>query len=236
MGDQNFCRRCGTKLKEGSKFCVSCGGSIADDDALPGAAPPVAGEENALTWRVEVPLLTNRFILQDVLLGAVGTALLGGLFIGAAFSWGSRDLAGFRSGFIFSGCFALFFLVMSVLTLGVIFGNRWPLEFLVGEHGVVMNNVSEKAHAIHRFSWILAILTGRPLMAGPGLIAQSREVVGIAWNEVRVVRKYPALGVIYIKGGFLDNVRLYCTPSNFADAMQRVEAAVRQHAPAAVIS
>ena len=233
MGDTNFCRRCGTKLKEGSKFCTTCGGSLADDDA-PSAAP--AGTPNEMVWRVEVPLLNNRFIVQDVFLGAGATALIGGLLIGGAFSWGSRDWSGFRSGFIFSGCFGFFILLMSVLTLGVIFGNRWPLEFLVGEHGVVMNNISEKAHTIHRLSWILAILTGRPLMAGPGLIAQSREVVGIAWDEVRTVRKYPELGVIYIKGGFLDNVRLYCTPTNFAEVAQRVETAVKQHAPTAVMS
>jgi hypothetical protein len=134
-----------------------------------------------------------------------------------------------------AGLFGVFMLLVSLLTLGVIFGNRWPLEFTIEPDGVVMNNVSEKAHAIHRMSWILAILTGRPLMAGPGLIAQSREVVAIPWNEVRRVQRYPALGVIAIKGGFLDNVRLYCTPANYADVVQRVEAAVKQQAPSATI-
>jgi len=233
MGDPMFCRRCGTKLKGDSRFCTECGGSIADDDAAPAAGESPSG--NDLRWRVEVPLLTNRFILQDVFLGALATTVIGGTLIGGIFAW-DGGWKGLQSGFIFSGIFGIFILFVSVLTLGGIFGNRWPLEFLVGEHGVIMNNVSEKAHAIHRLSWILALVTGRPFMAGPGLIAQSREVVGIAWEEVRTVRKYPALGVIYIKGGFLDNVRLYCTPSNYADAAQRVDAAVRQHAPSAAVS
>jgi hypothetical protein len=237
MGDPMFCRRCGTKLKGDSRFCTECGGSIADDDAAPaaGAAPSSAPSGNDLRWRVEVPLLTNRFILQDVFLGALATTLIGGTIIGGIFAW-DGGWKGLQSGLIFSGFFGLFMLLVSVLTLGGIFGNRWPLEFLVGDDGVVMNNVSEKAHAIHRLSWILALLTGRPLMAGPGLIAQSREVVGITWDEVRTVRGYPALGVIYIKGGFLDNVRLYCTSANYAEVARRVDAAVRQHAPSAVIS
>jgi hypothetical protein len=135
-----------------------------------------------------------------------------------------------------AGGMGLFILVVSVFTLTVVFGNRWPLEFFIGPDGVIMNNVSEKAHAIHRLSWILALVTGRPLMAGPGLIAQSREVIGIPWEEVRTVRRYPALGVIGIKGGLLENVRLYCTPGNYAEVAQRVEALVKQHAPSAVVT
>jgi hypothetical protein len=233
MSDPMFCRRCGSKLKDGSRFCAVCGGSIADDDGAPSAT--AASSDDELIWRVEVPLLTNRFIMRDTLLGAVATFLIAGTFIGGAFAWGG-GASGWRAGFIFAGAFAVFYLVIAVLTFGLIFGNRWPLEFTVGAHGVVMNNISQKAHAIHRFSWILALLTGRPLMAGPGLIAQSREVVGIPWDDVRRVKKYPALGVIYIKAGLLENVHLYCTPSNFAEVTRRVETAVRQHAPSAMIA
>jgi hypothetical protein len=233
MSDRQYCRRCGSKLKVDSRFCIECGGSIADDDAAPPA--PAAGEDNALRWRVEVPLLSNRFIISDTLLGGLVTVLIAGSLIGGIFAY-SGGWEGLRAGFIFAGIFAGFYLFVAFFTFAVIFGNRWPLEFVVGEHGVVMNNVSEKARFIHRFSWILALVTGRPLMAGPGLIAQSREVVGIPWNEVRTVRKYPALGVIYLRGGLLENVRLYCLPSNYTQAVQRVEAAVRQQAPSATIS
>jgi len=231
MSDPQFCRRCGTKLKSTTRFCTECGGSIADDDA-PAAA---ASAEDVLRWRVEVPLLSNRFIIGDTLLGGLVTVLIAGTLIGGIFAY-RGGWEGLRAGFVFAGIFAVFYLLIAFFTFAVIFGNRWPLEFVVGEHGVVMNNVSEKAHTIHRLSWILALVLGRPLMAGPGLIAQSREVVGIPWDEVRVVRKYPALGVIYIRGGVLENVRLYCLPSNYAQAAQRVDAAVKQHAPSATIA
>jgi hypothetical protein len=49
------------------------------------------------------------------------------------------------------------------------------------------------------------------------------------------VRRHPALGVIGVKGGLLQNVRLHCAPSNHADVAQRVEARGRQHAPSAAI-
>jgi hypothetical protein len=182
-----------------------------------------------------VSLITNRFIVRDVLLGCGITAVLTGVLFGAMFGLSGGGWKGVQAGLTFAGLMGHFILLVSVFTLVVIFGNRWPLEFVVCEDGVVQNNVSEKAHAIHRLSWILALVTGRPLMAGPGLIAQSREVVAIPWGEIRRVQRYPALGVIAIKGGFLDNVRLYCTSANYADVTQRVEAAVRQHAPAAAI-
>lgn len=228
-----FCRRCGTRLKGASRFCTECGGSIDDD------APPAAGATDpagTIRWRVEVALLTNRFIVYDTLMGCVATTVIGGVLLSAIFGFSGGGMAGVRDGMLFAGGFGVFMLIVSVFTLAVIFGNRWPLEFVIGPDGVVMNNISEKAHTIHRLSWILALVTGRPFMAGPGLIAQSREVVGIPWPEVRKMRRYPDLGVIGITGGLLENVRLYCTPGNYAEVAQRVEALVKQHAPSAVIN
>jgi len=231
MGDPMFCRRCGTQLKAGISFCTECGGSIADDAAI---AAPAENRDGVLRWRVEVALLTNRFVMRDVLLGCAATVLISSLLLGGIFAW-SGGLSAAKPALYLAGIFGAFMLLVSLLTLGVIFGNRWPLEFTIDPDGVVMNNVSEKAHAIHRFSWMLAIVTGRPLMAGPGLIAQSREVVAIPWDEVRRVKRHPTLGVIAIKGGFLDNVRLYCTSANYGEVAQRVEAAVKLHAPSATI-
>jgi hypothetical protein len=235
MNDPKFCRRCGSALTPGLQRCPACGGSIADDDAAGAMASQAGDPSGLLRWRVDVPLLTNRFIVNDVILGAGATTLIAGLLIGGIFAW-SGGWTGLRAGLTFAGIMGVFILIVSVFTLGVVFGNRWPLEFVLNDDGVIMNNVSEKARTIHRMSWILAILTGRPLMAGPGLIAQSREVVGIAWDDVRTVTQHPALGVIGIRGGLLDNIRLYCTPANYAQVAQRVEAAVRQHAPSARIS
>jgi hypothetical protein len=233
MSDPIFCRRCGTQLKGESRFCTVCGGSIGDDSA-PGVS--AADTDGSLRWRVEVSLITNRFILLDTLLGVGATVVISGILFAAIFSTSGGGMKGVRAGLLFAGIAGLFLLVVSFLTRTVIFGNRWPLEFIVGKDGVVMNNISEKAHTIHRLSWILALLTGRPLMAGPGLIAQSREVVGIPWEEVRKVRLYPALGVIGIRGGLFDNIRLFCLPSNYAEVAQRVEAAVKEHAPKAVFA
>lgn len=232
MSDPIFCRRCGTKLKGESRFCTECGGGIDDDAPAVASATDPAG---SIRWRVEVALITNRFVVFDTLMGCVATTMIGGVLLSAIFGFGG-GLAGIRSGMLFAGAFGVFMLLVSVFTLTVIFGNRWPLEFFIGPDGVIMNNISEKAHTIHRLSWILALVTGRPLMAGPGLIAQSREVVGIPWSEVRKMRRYPDLGVIAIKGGLLENVRLYCTPANYTAVAQRVEALVRQHAPSAVIT
>ncbi len=230
MSDPIYCRRCGTQLKGESRFCTECGGSIADDASAADAADPAG----TLCWQVEVPLITNRFIMLDVLLGSVATSAITGLLIGSIFAW-NGGMHGLAQGWMFAGWAGLALLILSVLILGLVFGNRWPLEFVLNEHGVVMKNISERAHTLNQLSWMLALLTGRPLMAGPGLIAQSREVVGIPWDEVRKVRCHPALGVIGIRGGFLDSVRLYCTPSNFSEAAKRVEAQVKQHAPTAVI-
>ena len=230
MSDSIYCRNCGAQLNSGSRFCAACGILVGAD--APSETTDPAG---TLRWRIEVPLITNRFVVLDTLLGCLATTAISAAILSTIFGL-SGGSGGVTAGLTFAGVMGLFILVVSVFTLTVIFGNRWPLEFVVGPDGVVMNNISEKAQAIHRLSWILAVVTGRPLMAGPGLIAQSREVIGIPWADVRTVRRYPAHGVIGIRGGLLENVRLYCTPSNYAAVAQQVEVLVRQHAPLARIA
>jgi hypothetical protein len=230
-----YCTRCGASLGEAANFCAKCGRPVGTSEA---AGVSDQGSTGDLVWQVNVPLITNRFVLLDVAMGGLATVLISGLllFLVMAFA-GGRDEIGeaFRFAAIMSGGFGVFFAFISVVTLLFVLGNRCPFEFRVLKNGVVQNNVSDRARFVHRFAWILAVVTGRPLMAGPGLIAQSQEVAAIPWNEVRTVRLYPDLGVVGIRGGFLESVRLYCTQDNYAAVARKVEESVRQLAPSARI-
>lgn len=188
-----------------------------------------------LTWRVSIPLLSDRFIMRDTLLAGLAIALVGGTGIGGLFALGG-GAGGWRAGFIFAGVFAAFYLVVALFSYAVVFGNRWPLEFAVGPDGVVMNNVSEKARGIHRVAVVFALLSGRPQLAGAGMLAQARELEAIAWPSVTAVRLQPALRVISVKGGLLQHIRVYCTADNYADVSALVLASVRQHATTATIA
>ena len=234
MPSPAFCTQCGASLNENARFCPKCGNATAAD-----SPPSAEASPQAMTWRIEVPLLTNRFVMTDVIVGCGVTVILCWLFFFLAFAWGNdfRDLGqAWRVSATFALGGAIFLSTMSLFVLLVFFGNRHPLEFILDEDGIVMNNISERAKAAHRLAWLVALATGRPLMAGPGLIAQSREVVAIPWDEVRRVKAYPALGVIAIRGGLLENIRLYCTHENFPSVLERVSAALAAQNPSIAIS
>ena len=234
MPSPAFCTQCGASLNENARFCPKCGNATAADTPPSDKASP-----QAMTWRIEVPLLTNRFVMTDVIVGCGVTVILCWLFFFLAFAWGSdfRNLAqAWRVSATFALGGAIFLSTISLFVLLVFFGNRHPLEFILDEDGIVMNNISERAKAAHRLAWLVALATGRPLMAGPGLIAQSREVVAIPWDEVRRVKTYPALGVIAIRGGLLENIRLYCTRENYPAVLERINAALATHNPSIAIS
>ena len=234
MPNTAFCTQCGASLNENARFCPKCGNGTATDDSAPHGAA-----SRAMKWQIEVPLLTNRFVMTDVVVGFGATILICWLMMFLAFAWGNdfRDLGeALRVSSIFALGGAIFLSTISLFVLLVFFGNRHPLEFILDEDGVVMNNISERAKAVHRLAWLMALATGRPLMAGPGLIAQSREVVAIPWDEVRRIKTYPALGVIAIRGGLLENIRLYCTHENYPAVLERVSAALAAHNPSITIS
>ena len=234
MPSPAFCTQCGASLNENARFCPKCGHATAADNPPSDETSP-----QSMRWQIEVPLLTNRFVMTDVIVGCAATVFLCWLILFLAFAWGSdfRDLGKvWRVSATFALGGAIFLSTISLFVLLVFFGNRHPLEFILDDDGVVMNNISERAKVAHRLAWLVALATGRPLMAGPGLIAQSREVVAIPWDEVRRVKTYPALGVIAIRGGLLENIRLYCTHENYPAVLERVSAALAAHNPSIAIS
>lgn len=186
-----------------------------------------------IQWQIEVPLVTNRFIMSDTFktfgLGTLlGIAIFGGIL-------GVRGgIGALRTGALVMGAIGASFYLMALLIYAVLFGNHWPLEFEVNDRGVITRNNSGKARAIHRTAFVVGVMTGKPQGAAAGMIAQSRETVGLRWEDVRSVRYYPPDHVIEIKGGFLANTRLHCTPANYADVAATVAAQVRAHAPGAV--
>jgi len=73
------CEHCKATIRQQAKFCPSCGKPVAEGD-IP-----------QYTWQIDVPLITNRFILTNTATG-LGAALLiffiilGGIF-GFASGW-----------------------------------------------------------------------------------------------------------------------------------------------------
>lgn len=81
----NFCSHCGKPARPSARFCIQCGGALADPHDVTGAAPPGAGEDR----RVGPARARRRWPW------VVGTAAMLALAAAVAFLW--------KSGMLFPG-------------------------------------------------------------------------------------------------------------------------------------
>jgi hypothetical protein len=73
----------------------------------------------------------------------------------------------------------------------------------------------KRNRVINALSVILGFFTGRPAVAGAGMLAQSRQEIILKWNRVTKVRYKPRSRTILLRGGFTENIALFCTEDNY---------------------
>ena len=221
-----LCSRCGAASICGSRFCSQCGNPLIPEKpaAVPETAqalPPSAalqpkghqtGQE--LSWQVNVPLLTDQFIMYDLLkVWGVSTLILF-LIMVAIFTF-ERNWRSLISMLPLVGLTSLGLLVLFVLVMLVFFGNRFPMGFILSPQGAMVASLSQRGRWGNRLAVILGALAGKPGVAGAGLLVMSRESVGISWDEVRRLNIHPETRVISLMDSWHVVLRLYCTPQNY---------------------
>jgi hypothetical protein len=179
-------------------------------------------DADALTWSYRIPLINNRFILWDYFRALAATfAIVIAIILGLVIFTEDvrlRDLAGME--LVLPGVFGVFLIVSLIAAL--ILGNHFNATFTLDKDGVVFET-GGRERTIGRLGLVLAILSGRPGLAGAGLVAASREVERHAWNEVRRVRVYRGPRVVCLSDSWHCFMRLYCPPDLFDEVVQRVE-------------
>lgn len=231
-----YCSQCGAPFAKESKFCEQCGtarsivatapASATIPQPEPAAASSPALGAESLEWQSDMKLLNNRFFLGDLVKWSGLTVLVCGVFFFGLFGLdGGRD--GVQVVLVFMSI-PLVLIFLGTLIFALIMGNRVPMEFRLDDDGIHMKSVSRRVKNINRTAMIVGMLAGKPGMVGAGAIGASQERTSIAWSSLRRVRFHPAQGVVFVKGGILSRLRLYCTPQNY----QAVEQIIRSHLPA----
>ena len=130
----------------GSRFCSQCGNPLIHEKPAAvtetaQAPPPSAdlqpkghqtGQE--LSWQVNVPLLTDQFIMYD-LLKVWGFSTLFLFLIMVAIFIFERNWRCLISMLPLVGLTSLGILVLFILVMLVFFGNRFPMGFMLGPKG-----------------------------------------------------------------------------------------------------
>ncbi len=105
--------------------------------------------------------------------------------------------------------------VLSGLVCLVIFRNRMHMRFSVDAEAAQAEVIDTRAKIANKVAVVLGILTGRPGLAGAGLIAQSSSHQKAVWNAVARARYHPTWRTVSLSNGWRTVLNLFCTRENY---------------------
>lgn len=170
-----------------------------------------------MEWKIDVPIFRDTVILKQL-----------GIAIGIPFGIVAL-IIGFTSGrsvytlYALGLIFALIFLTW--LFIMIVYKGKYEVEFVLDSKGVLCRTQTKQAkknRVINTLTVILGMLTRNPTVAGAGMMAQSRQEIFIRWNRVSKVKYKPKGHTILMRGGWLENIALFCTEDNYAQVEQEV--------------
>lgn len=170
-----------------------------------------------ITWTREVPLLTNSYMVMDVLFvllfGGGGLAAVLILIMGF-----SEILAILRIVTLATGIL----IVLAFLTMGVIMLNNVEMTFTVNEDGI-RTTMGKKENRLNKVALFLGLLAGKPGLTGTSMLAMSREQSFVEWSSIEKAVMDEKKRVISLSSGVRMLVRLYCTSETYHDVVAMVD-------------
>jgi hypothetical protein len=175
-----------------------------------------------LSWEIGIPLVTNPRILsnlaQVMALSMALVVLLLGVVFGSQGDWDSVLTMAKIFALVGVGLF-----VLSLLAMGVAFGNRLCTRYTVDDEGIVQETVDRVGKVGSRLAVIAGVLGRSPGTTGAGRIAMSNEVASLSWDGAFRVSAVPRHQLLVFRNAWRPIIDVYCTPENYAT----VEALVR---------
>ncbi|MGI1660177.1 MAG: hypothetical protein ACRKFN_14650 [Desulfitobacterium sp.] len=180
--------------------------------------------QQSISWQSSVPIFKTGVIVKQ--LGfAVGIPFgLIALFIGLT-SGKSNDTI-YALGLVGALLFLSWIFVL------LVYGGRYQVEFVLDEK-VVLCRTQPKQHRINRtintLTVMLGLLSGKPSVAGAGMLAESRQEVFLQWQRISKVKRDPRRQIIILWSGRMEQIALFCTRDNYLQVEQFVLWKTQQH-------
>lgn len=180
--------------------------------------------EKKMTWEIKIPLITNPMILLDtVKVFGIAFLIIALLFFIIFGMQGEMEtllpLLG-MFGIIFGGL-----IILSMLVMVIIFGNKFHCRFTISPEGILFENVDKRSKFLNRAAVGTGFLTGSASTMGAGLTAQATEVIGIEWQNIARADFNPRRKAISIANTWRKVMIVYCTQENW----QEVSATIKEY-------
>jgi len=112
------------------------------------------------------------------------------------------------------------------LFIMAVYRGKYEAEFMLDDKGVFCRTQAKqakKSRIINALTVVLGLFSGKPGVAGAGVLAQSKQEVFLKWNRVRKVTYKTRSHTILLRGGWTDSIALFCTEENYLLIEQAVK-------------
>ncbi len=168
-----------------------------------------------LTWEMDVPIFRTALIMKQLGFG-IGIPFLVVVLVIVATS-GKSVYTLYALGLI--GALFLF----TWLFIMVVYRGTYEVEFVLDDKGVFCRTrigQARKNRLVNTLAVILGLFSGKPSVAGAGLLAQSKQTVFLRWKRIRKVRCIPRQHCMLLRGGPMEEIALFCSEEKY-DMIER---------------
>lgn len=167
-------------------------------------------------WDIKLPILKNPLLwFQLFIIGFVVFVFMFLLLVGInlfEYQWQEIPTSIVVAATIGGG----FFVVLSLTAL-LLFGRGVPTSYVLAEDHIEQHTL-RKQSKIAQFLPYLGILTGNSAALtakGAGLLAKSREVIGVVWKDVNKVEFFPQRNEIHLKNDWRTVIQVICPSEQY---------------------
>jgi hypothetical protein len=186
----------------------------------------------ALSWEIDVPLITNPLVRRQLLLVAGGAGLMMALLMTFVFAT-TGEFDAIPMMWLISLLAAVGLGVLLFVVALVFFGNRVRVRFTLDEPGVLWETVDQRARTGSRLALLAGLLGASPQTAGAGALGIARETAYVRWEQVARVVSDPRHRMVILRGSWRPMMMVVCRPEDYDDVVAHAKRKVAPDSAAA---
>lgn len=164
-----------------------------------------------LEWIISVPIFKNSTILSQLSV-ALGIPF-GLLCLFLFFSSSGKDRI-YALGLIAT------LLLLTYLFIMLLYGGNYDVAYVVDDKGVLsytQPSQAKKNRIVNALAIVLGLLSGKPAVAGAGMLAGAKQSTFLGWSTIQKVKYAPKQHVIILRGGWTEKIAVFCTAENYRE-------------------
>jgi hypothetical protein len=176
---------------------------------------PISGK---MEWTIRVSILRNTIILKQL-----------GFAIGIPFGILIVILILTKAYYGLTLVGVLF--LLTFLFIQIVWGGKYDVGFELDSNGIrsyTLKDQANKNRIVNSLAVVLGLLSGKPAVSGAGMLAQSRQDVYLKWKNIKKINYVPSKHVVMVKGGFTENLAVFCTKDNYAEVESLIQANLQE--------